>query len=302
MIVEGNKLIKELKKELKEIQKFISSFAYKIKESFKSDVKKEYEKEPKRFNIYDYLKVYDLIQEEKAHSLTRRDRLRKERYDTNKRVQVLAFMVRNRIKSLLDYELLKDNIYEKQKNMKSQIKDLESKFNRLETLEKQLNIINDTKGVFKKYTEMDNSFIAKIKGETKENYYQKNKDSIDKYKRAKAIFDKYTDDKIKSQKDIKRLKEEVKKDIRQVKSSLYIIDSDIEELKQISYELNIASKELELDLSFELNLEIEKAIARGEKPSTVETLNRLKENKAKEERRNKAIEYRKQKGVNHKER
>lgn len=118
MIVEGNKLIRGLRKEIKNIQKFIDSFVSTIRNQFKNSVVIEYEKEPKKFNIYDYLKIYDLIQEEKAHTLTGRDRLRKERYDTNKRVQVLAFMLRKKISTLLDYELVKDEIYTAQKNYK----------------------------------------------------------------------------------------------------------------------------------------------------------------------------------------
>lgn len=138
------------------------------------------------------------MQTEKRNQLTGKDYQRKSYFDAKTDLKTLAYMSSNNVKTILDIQMKKDELMEKNKKNKADIKALEKEDKSLDVLLKQANIIAETKKVYKEYESKGTSILSKITGQSKEEFYEKHKTDIDRYKRARGIIKKKLERKLQS--------------------------------------------------------------------------------------------------------
>lgn len=292
-IIEGNKEIKSLNVIISNIGKWIAELKDKVIESIKrvtEEKQTEYKKDPSLFDIYSYLEVYNLMQTEKRNQLTGKDYQRKSYFDAKTDLKTLAYMSSNNVKTILDIQMKKDELVEKNKKNKADIKALEKEDKSLDVLLKQANIIAETKKVYKEYESKGTSILSKITGQSKEEFYEKHKVDIDRYRRARAIIKKKTGVETSKPNEWKKMKDSIGMKLNRLEFEKKDLKEEGKTVNHIYYLVDQVNKELGFDIKIELDIEIEKAIARGEKPSTLKTLERIKKEhenrKGKEEIRN----------------
>ena len=305
IIIAINKEFKKLKAELKEAEEFFKSLWGKVKSAmgkYSSEKQEEYHLSPDLFDVYSYIETYYRIQKELSKNLSYNNRERKENFDSNKHMHALAFMRNNNLKTILDIQLKKDELAIKLKNNKDKIFDCNKAIKNIYTLLKQAKIIKENKMVYDKYKGADNSILSKIAGASKEEYYHSHKEEIDKYKRAKAIVKNLTGSEKIEIKKWEKIKSDLQTEISHLSFYQKDIKKEVDQINHIKYLVGEVNKEFDIDINIEIEIAYQKAIARGEKPSTRLAIKKFQKKIAKEDRQKAWVkEHYKKKDHSHKE-
>ena len=304
-IIALNKEFKKLKEEIAEIGNWILSLVNMVKgllKGFSKEKQEEYNLTPDLFNVYSYLETYYKIQKELSKNLSYNNQARKEHFDSNKHMHTLAYMRNNNLKTILDIQLKKDEVAIKLKNNKDKISDCNKAIKNIDTLLKQAKIIIENKMVYDRYKKADNSILSKIAGASKEEYYHSHKEEIDKYKRAKAIVKNLTGSEKIEIKKWEKIKSDLQTEISHLSFYQKDIKKEVDQINHIKYVVGEVNKEFDIDINIEIEIAYQKAIARGEKPSTRLAIKEFQKRIAKENRQKAwAKEHYKKKDHNHKE-
>lgn len=304
-IIALNKEFKKLKEEIVEIGNWILSLVNMVKgllKGFSKEKQEEYNLTPDLFNVYSYLETYYKIQKELSKNLSYNNQARKEHFDSNKHMHTLAYMRNNNLKTILDIQLKKDEVAIKLKNNKDKISDCNKAIKNIDTLLKQAKIIIENKMVYDRYKKADNSILSKIAGASKEEYYHSHKEEIDKYKRAKAIVKNLTGSEKIEIKKWEKIKSDLQTEISHLSFYQKDIKKEVDQINHIKYVVGEVNKEFDIDINIEIEIAYQKAIARGEKPSTRLAIKEFQKRIAKEDRQKAwAKEHYKKKDHNHKE-
>ena len=305
LIIAINREFKKLKTELKEAEEFFKILWGKVKSAmgkYSSEKQEEYHLSPDLFDVYSYIETYYRIQKELSKNLSYNSRARKEHFDSNKHMHTLAYMRNNNLKTILDIQLKKDEVATKLKDNKDKISDCNKAIKNIDTLLKQAKIIKENKAVYDKYKGADNSIFSKIAGASKEEYYHSHKEEIDKYKRAKAIVKNLTESEKIETKKWEKIKSDLQTEISHLSFYQKDIKKEVDQINHIKYLVGEVNKEFDIDINIEIEIAYQKAIARGEKPSTRLAIKEFQKRIAKEDRQKAwAKEHYKKKDHSHKE-
>ena len=287
LIIAINREFKKLKAELKEAEQFFMSLWEKVKSTmgkYSSEKQEEYHLSPDLFDVYSYIETYYRIQKELSKNLSYNNQARKEHFDSNKHIHTLAYMRNNNLKTILDIQLKKDEVAIKLKNNKDKISDCNKAIKNIDTLLKQAKIIIENKMVYDRYKKADNSILSKIAGASKEEYYHSHKEEIDKYKRAKAIVKNLTGSEKIETKKWEKIKSDLQTEISHLSFYQKDIKKEVDQINHIKYVVGEVNKEFDIDINIEIEIAYQKAIARGEKPSTRLAIKEFQKRIAKEDR------------------
>lgn len=298
-IIKINNEYKKLKNELSNIGSWINDFIEKVKSSIKklsSENQKEYINEPTLFDVYSYIDIYSKIQKEKSNQLSDKDRDRKNHFDTKKNLKTLSYMKTNNLKTIIDVQMKKDEVLNSLNVNKENLNSLNSKLKNIETVKRQIEIISENRSIYKKYESMENSFFAKLSRTSKDDFYIEHKKEIDKYLRAVSILNKEKRADKPTLKSLDNEKKEILSKINLLETKQKKIQEEIKQINHIKYLVDEVNNDFGIDINIEIEMEYEKAIARGEQPTTRMRIDLFKrENKKEEYKKQKTREYYKKK-------
>lgn len=170
--------------------------------------------------------------------------------------QGYTYLSDNNLRTIAD---LQEKIGKLQSLNKKINKEIKEKTARIENLNKcfiYADIIKDNKSI---YEEWNNKSIFK------ESFYNSHKDKIDKYKRARAMIEKFTGTSAIKTKDWQKEIESLESEISRLNRQSQSVKEEYENINHIKY----AVKTVNDDYGIDLSIEIDKAIKRGEKPSVI---------------------------------
>ncbi len=262
-IRKANSVIKSITKQIRSIKEWLEGFTEKLRQAEKRYAEEkqiQIENESELFDLWEYLSTYHEVQKRVAKDIPNYwSRQRKETYDFKKFASGISYLHSHNLRTIADFqehmESNKDRFYYVNGEMKKknkQIENLKKCFRYAEDIEK-------TSSVFREW---------KSKTIMKDRFYKQNEKDIKTYKRAAAMIEKLSGErrisKGKWQNDIEKLEKEKLK----LQAELDGLKEDYGMIQHIKYAVNHVNDEYGIDLT----LEIDKAIKRGEKESTIEKL------------------------------
>lgn len=272
-IKKHNELVRYLKNKITEINTWIKEFKNDLKqgyEKYKEEIKIEYEKEPKLFDLYEYITVYHDMQREKTDEIQNQYYANKKgASDLRRFLKARYHLQDNNLKTIGD---LQKKISELKTKSTKNNKEMKQKTIRIENLNKSIAYAEIMKDNHKIYEEWKNKKMFKTA------FYNGHKNEIDKYKSAKYMIEKiHGTPKVK----IKEWKQEIKELEKEIKKHNEITGAIKKEYESINH-IKYAVKQVNDDYGIDLSIEIDNAIKRGEKPSTIAQIRKFQEQIEKE--------------------
>lgn len=258
-IKKHNSLVRAIREKISELTSWLNDFTKALFEKYeqdKQDKKEEYENKAELFNLYEYISIYYDLQEEKRRNLTPYASQKKGVADMKRFAKARIYLSDNNLRTIAD---LQEKIGKLQSLNKKINKEIKEKTARIENLNKcfiYADIIKDNKSI---YEEWNNKSIFK------ESFYNSHKDKIDKYKRARAMIEKFTGTSAIKTKDWQKEIESLESEISRLNRQSQSVKEEYENINHIKY----AVKTVNDDYGIDLSIEIDKAIKRGEKPSVI---------------------------------
>ena len=258
-IKKHNSLVRAIREKISELTSWLNDFTkvlFEKYEQYKHDKKEEYENKAELFNLYEYISIYYELQEEKRRTLNPYASQKKGVADMKRFVKARIYLSDNNLRTIAD---LQEKIGKLKSFNKKINKEIKEKTTRIENLNKffiYADIIKDNKSI---YEEWNNKSILK------ESFYNSHKDKIYKYKRARAMIEKFTGTSAIKTKDWQKEIESLESEILRLNRQSQSVKEEYENITYIKY----AVKTVNDDYGIDLSIEIDKAIKRGEKPSVI---------------------------------
>ena len=258
-IKKHNSLVRAIREKISELTSWLNDFTkvlFEKYEQYKQDKKEEYENKAELFNLYEYISIYYELQEEKRRTLNPYASQKKGVADMKRFVKARIYLSDNNLRTIAD---LQEKIGKLKSFNKKINKEIKEKTTRIENLNKffiYADIIKDNKSI---YEEWNNKSILK------ESFYNSHKDKIYKYKRARAMIEKFTGTSAIKTKDWQKEIESLESEILRLNRQSQSVKEEYENITYIKY----AVKTVNDDYGIDLSIEIDKAIKRGEKPSVI---------------------------------
>jgi len=258
-IKKHNSLVRAIREKISELTSWLNDFTkalFEKYEQYKQDKKEEYENKAELFNLYEYISIYYDLQGEKRRNLNPYASQKKGVADMKRFAKARIYLSDNNLRTIAD---LQEKIGKLQSLNKKINKEIKEKTARIENLNKcfiYADIIKDNKSI---YEEWNNKSIFK------ESFYNSHKDKIDKYKRARAMIEKFTGTSAIKTKDWQKEIESLESEISRLNRQSQSVKEEYENINHIKY----AVKTVNDDYGIDLSIEIDKAIKRGEKPSVI---------------------------------
>ena len=266
-IKKQNELLKNIGNEIKKITSWLAGFKDKLKESYreyKDQSIKQIENELGLFNLYEYLSVYQEMQENNRAELSFYGKRNKAIYDLKRYASGINYLRENKIKTISDLQGHINTLRSKNSEIYKTIKENSQKIEDLNKCLAYAKTVRKTKATYQDY---------ESKKIFKESFYKNNQKEIDQHIRARNLIEKISGKKNLREKEwlgeIKNLEDEISK----LNTESEKIRERYKEINHIKYAVEVVNEEYDIDLS----IEIDKAIKRGEKESIIEKIKEYKQ-------------------------
>ena len=268
-IAKENIILKNIQKELQAIGEFLSSFkdilpkAYnEHRENAKEELKKLEEikgNESSLFSLTEYLCIYSDIQNALAREFPYWNKERKNQFDFKKFANGISYLQRNNLKTLADLQEHLEEFNTESKSLEGKIKTRKEKVNDLKSCLTHADRIDKNKKVYQ---------VWKKKTIFKDKFYKENEQAIKSYQYSANRIEKFTGERSINRKAWTKEIKELENEILNLDRQREVNKESEKSIRHIKYAIDHVNKEYGIELS----IEIDKAIKRGEKESTIEKL------------------------------
>ncbi len=268
-IAKENIILKNIQKELQAIGEFLSSFKDKLQKAYnehRENAKEELKKleeikgnESSLFSLTEYLCIYSDIQNALARELPYWNKERKNQFDFKKFANGISYLQRNNLKTLADLQEHLEEFNTESKSLEGKIKTRKEKVNDLKSCLTHADRIDKNKKVYQ---------VWKKKTIFKDKFYKENEQAIKSYQYSANRIEKFTGERSINRKAWTKEIKELENEILNLDRQREVNKESEKSIRHIKYAIDHVNKEYGIELS----IEIDKAIKRGEKESTIEKL------------------------------
>ena len=268
-IARENIILKSIQRELRVIGEFLVSFKdnlqkiyNKHKENAREELKifEEVKKnESSLFSLTEYLCIYSDIQNALARELPHWNKERKNQFDFKKFANGISYLQKNNLKTLEDLQTHLEEFNKESKSLDGEIKVNKDKIKDFKSCLSHADRIEKNKKVYQEW---------KKKTIFKDKFYKGNEQAIKSYQYSADRIEKITGERSINRKKWTKEIKELENKILSLDRKRGVNDDSARSIKHIKYAIDHVNKEYGIELS----VEIDKAIKRGEKASTIEKL------------------------------
>ena len=274
-IRKANSVIKDLVSQIKSIRKWLAGFTERLKkaeENYAREKQIQIENKSELFDLWEYLSVYDTVQQRLASELPYWKEQNKNRYDFKRFVTAINYIHEHDLRTVADLQTHIESNKEKYYETSNKLKKVRKEKENIQKCFAYADTISKTSSVYKEW-----------KGKTlfKDKFYREHKKDIDSYMRAADNIEGLSGERrISKDKWSGKLKElDGKRD--ELNDVLAGLKEEYGKINHIKYSIETVNKEYGIDLA----IEIDKAVKRGEKESTIEKLKEYQKQVERDKRR-----------------
>ncbi len=274
-IRKANSVIKDLVSQIKSIRKWLAGFTERLKkaeENYAREKQIQIENKSELFDLWEYLSVYDTVQQRLASELPYWKEQNKNRYDFKRFVSAINYIHEYDLRTVADLQTHIESNKEKYYETSNKLKKVRKEKENIQKCFAYADTISKTSSVYKEW-----------KGKTlfKDKFYREHKKDIDSYMRAADNIERLSGERrISKDKWNGKLKElDGKTD--ELNDVLAGLKEEYGKINHIKYSIETVNKEYGIDLA----IEIDKAVKRGEKESTIEKLKEYQKQVERDKRR-----------------
>ena len=274
-IKKANSVIKDLVSQIKSIRKWLTGFTERLKkaeENYAREKQIQIENKSELFDLWEYLSVYDTVQQRLASELPYWKEQNKNRYDFKRFVSAINYIHEHDLRTVADLQTHVESNKEKYYETSNKLKKVRKEKENIQKCFAYADTISKTSSVYKEW-----------KGKTlfKDKFYREHKKDIDSYMRAADNIERLSGERrISKDKWNGKLKElDGKTD--ELNDVLAGLKEEYGKINHIKYSIETVNKEYGIDLA----IEIDKAVKRGEKESTIEKLKEYQKQVERDKRR-----------------
>lgn len=274
-IRKANSVIKDLVSQIKSIRKWLAGFTERLKkaeENYAREKQIQIENKSELFDLWEYLSVYDTVQQRLASELPYWKEQNKNRYDFKRFVSAINYIHEHDLRTVADLQTHIESNKEKYYETSNKLKKVRKEKENIQKCFAYADTISKTSSVYKEW-----------KGKTlfKDKFYRDHKKDIDSYMRAADNIERLSGERrISKDKWNGKLKElDGKTD--ELNDVLAGLKEEYGKINHIKYSIETVNKEYGIDLA----IEIDKAVKRGEKESTIEKLKEYQKQVERDKRR-----------------
>ena len=274
-IKKANSVIKDLVSQIKSIRKWLTGFTERLKkaeENYAREKQIQIENKSELFDLWEYLSVYDTVQQRLASELPYWKEQNKNRYDFKRFVSAINYIHEHDLRTVADLQTHIESNKEKYYETSNKLKKVRKEKENIQKCFAYADTISKTSSVYKEW-----------KGKTlfKDKFYREHKKDIDSYMRAADNIERLSGERrISKDKWNGKLKElDGKTD--ELNDVLAGLKEEYGKINHIKYSIETVNKEYGIDLA----IEIDKAVKRGEKESTIEKLKEYQKQVERDKRR-----------------
>lgn len=287
-IARENIILKSIQRELRVIGEFLISFKDKLQKAYnehRENTREELKRleelgknESSLFSLTEYLCIYSDIQNALAKELPHWNEQRKNKFDFKKFANGISYLQRNNLKTLVDLQEHLEGFNKKSKGIDGEIKANKDKIKDLKSCLTHADRLEENKKVYQEW---------KKKTIFKDKFYKENEQAIKSYQYSANRIEKITGERSINRKKWSKEVKGLENKILNLDRQREINNDSARSIKHIKYAIDHVNKEYGIELS----VEIDRAIKRGEKASTIEKLKAYQQKIAVEDgKREKVIE------------
>lgn len=264
-----NFILKNIQRELKAIGEFLSSFKDKLQKAYnehKENAREELkifeevkENESSLFSLIEYLCIYSDIQNALARELPHWNKERKNQFDFKKFANGISYLQKNNLKTLEDLQTHLEEFNKESKSLDGEIKTRKDKIKDFKSCLSHADRIDKNKKIYQEW---------KKKTIFKDKFYKENEQTIKSYKYSANRIEELTGERSIKRKNWTKAIKELESEILNLERKREGNNESAKSIRHIKYAIDHVNKEYGIELS----VEIDKAIKRGEKESTIEKL------------------------------
>ena len=265
-IARENFILKNIQRELKAIGEFLSSFKDKLQKAYnehKENAREELKmfeevkkNESSLFSLTEYLCIYSDIQNALARELPHWNKERKNQFDFKKFANGISYLQKNNLKTLEDLQTHLEEFNKESKSLDGEIKARKDKIKDFKSCLSHADRIDKNKKIYQEW---------KKKTIFKDKFYKENEQTIKSYKYSANRIEELTGERSIKRKNWTKAIKELESEILNLERKREGNNESAKSIRHIKYAIDHVNKEYGIELS----VEIDKAIKRGEKESTI---------------------------------
>lgn len=274
-IRKANSVIKDLVSQIKSIRKWLAGFTERLKkaeENYAREKQIQIENKSELFDLWEYLSVYDTVQQRLASELPYWKEQNKNRYDFKRFVSAINYIHDHDLRTVADLQTHIESNKEKYYETSNKLKKVRKEKENIQKCFAYADTISKTSSVYKEW-----------KGKTlfKDKFYRDHKKDIDSYMRAADNIERLSGERRISKDKWNGKFNELDGKTDELNDVLAGLKEEYGKINHIKYSIETVNKEYGIDLA----IEIDKAVKRGEKESTIEKLKEYQKQVERDKRR-----------------
>lgn len=274
-IRKANSVIKDLVSQIKSIRKWLAGFTERLKkaeENYAREKQIQIENKSELFDLWEYISVYDTVQQRLASELSYWKEQNKNRYDFKRFVSAINYIHEHDLRTVADLQTHIESNKEKYYEISNKLKKVRKEKENIQKCFAYADTISKTSSVYKEW-----------KGKTlfKDKFYRDHKKDIDSYMRAADNIERLSGERRISKDKWNGNLKELDGKTDELNDVLAGLKEEYGKINHIKYSIETVNKEYGIDLA----IEIDKAVKRGEKESTIEKLKEYQKQVERDKRR-----------------